>query len=264
MSCPLEQWPEDIKSSIQFQLFLSLLLPVAVSGRSTDSATITNIAHIRKLELLLYGTCLSIFGLSIYVFRQKHAKESICLGMATTWIFFITRMDVLKVHSMIWCCHWNLSTGANEGENGLFFFIYVLSEIAVGIVLTALLASRLWWLNHQTEKSLGKSSQKCGLLLPIFLGVALVLNVETSSKFLGAGFDLEEVASGGPRILSICALTQVAYITAEDIDPLEYKQRQHSSECPANRKHGKELFSVGKMLKFEGAAIIQWITSDVK
>ncbi|KAF9065250.1 hypothetical protein BDP27DRAFT_1366506 [Rhodocollybia butyracea] len=49
-----------------------------------------------------------------------------------------------------------------------------------------------------------------------------------------------------------------------DIDLLEYKRRQHSSKCPANRKHGKELFSFGKMLKFEGAAIIQWNTSDVK
>ncbi|KAF9060683.1 hypothetical protein BDP27DRAFT_1370331 [Rhodocollybia butyracea] len=56
----------------------------------------------------------------------------------------------------------------------------------------------------------------------------------------------------------------VTYITAEDIDPLEYKWRQHSSECAANRKHGKELFSVGKTLKFKGAAIIQWNTSDVK
>ncbi|KAF9062994.1 hypothetical protein BDP27DRAFT_1480137 [Rhodocollybia butyracea] len=49
-----------------------------------------------------------------------------------------------------------------------------------------------------------------------------------------------------------------------DIDLLEYKWRQHSSECLANCKHGKELFLFGKMLKFKGAAIIQWNTSDVK
>ncbi|KAF9052539.1 hypothetical protein BDP27DRAFT_1373469 [Rhodocollybia butyracea] len=54
------------------------------------------------------------------------------------------------------------------------------------------------------------------------------------------------------------------YIAAEDIDPLEYKRRQHSNKCLANRKHGRELFLVGKTLKFEGAAIIQWNTSDVK
>ncbi|KAF9068807.1 hypothetical protein BDP27DRAFT_1448173 [Rhodocollybia butyracea] len=77
----------------------------------------------------------------------------------------------------------------SQEENSFFFPVYVISEIVVGLGLTILLASRIWWLNCQTEKFLGKSSQstlrklteivvESGILLPVFLGVALGINFQ--------------------------------------------------------------------------------------
>ncbi|KAF9068818.1 hypothetical protein BDP27DRAFT_1421634 [Rhodocollybia butyracea] len=253
------------------------------------------------LELLLYGIFLSVFGLSIYVFRRKfmpgklyimpivlffllttcsvaldllakrnalfdyirslpigvdnqlllgHSEMFIVeLGVGLTAIFFITRKDTQSALDdlilMYRCyCLWNgrkivmllpalcifanlargllLQSGAqSRGEDSIFFAIYVFAEITVGLILTVLLASRLWWLNRQTEKLLGKSSGstlgnlvkiflESGLLLPTFLGVALALNIATSPF----SEDLVDKALTGSQILSICALTQVAAIAS--------------------------------------------------
>ncbi|KAF9061851.1 hypothetical protein BDP27DRAFT_1428542 [Rhodocollybia butyracea] len=104
-------------------------------------------------------------------------------------------------------------------EDSVYFVIYGFVDILNGLILTGMLASRLWWLNRQTEKLLGKPSGaalgnfteiflESGLLMPVFLGVALALNVTVSGS--NGLLNLQN----GPEILSLCALTQVAAIAS--------------------------------------------------
>ncbi|KAF9068816.1 hypothetical protein BDP27DRAFT_1421633 [Rhodocollybia butyracea] len=309
-----------VSASIQFHLFLSLLLPVA-------------------FELLLYGIFLSIFGLSVYIFQRKmmpgklyvmatllffllttcsaimdlftkrialftyisslsildvdqellnqSGPTGVKLSDASTWIFFATSLvhgkDLVLMHR----CYrlWNARKivivvpalgvvltfafgvysqrvfpkilGQNQQEDGSFFVVYVFAGITEGLILTGLLASRLWWLNRRTERILGKGSGstvrnlmvilygmivtrfgffgldlfsiESGLLLPVFLGMALAMNAATSPLLEaivleggGAGAPaVEDSAQAlpitiryGAQILSVCALTQVTAIAS--------------------------------------------------
>ncbi|KAF9061834.1 hypothetical protein BDP27DRAFT_313409 [Rhodocollybia butyracea] len=283
-------------TSAQFQFFLLVLLPVA-------------------LELFLYGIFLSIFGLSIYVFRQKLrpgklyvmatllffalATSSVIIDLlskhnaflefigsspalnfneelldqyreslhtegfsfATKSIFFVTSAleDLLLLHRC--CCLWNarkiviiplaltvlgiiplgIFLQFGFGKSNSLFIVYVVVGIFKELILTGMLASRLWWLNRQAEKLLGKNSRnvitnltqiflESGMLLLLFLGVALAMN-EVISQF---GLT-NSMPQGEPGIESMCSFTQVTAIVSTlilvriglgvDVQPSEGKHR---------------------------------------
>ncbi|KAE9410594.1 hypothetical protein BT96DRAFT_969585 [Gymnopus androsaceus JB14] len=120
-----------------------------------------------------------------------------------------------------------------QGNTSITYSIYIFADIGQGSVLTVLLASRLWWLNRKTEKLLGKSKKstlwklteivlESGLLLPLFLAVAWIAELETSVVPIGLEVgDVEKAKVGavekaefGLQVLSTCALTQVAGIAS--------------------------------------------------
>ncbi|KAF9068806.1 hypothetical protein BDP27DRAFT_1363871 [Rhodocollybia butyracea] len=256
--------------STESQLFLSIFLPI------TDSVVMDLLTkRIALFDYISATLAAAISGSTAPADEELFESLELPvngvvsdLDAALTWIFFASSFSNLEVQ-LYQCYHlWNASKRvmifllafgivASIGvrpevrdireENSLFFPIYVVCEVAVGLGLTILLASRIWWLNRQSERSLGKSSQstlrklteiviESGILLPVFLGVALGINVDM--KFPGPDF-IDLGTARGAQTLSICALTQAAAIASTliivriglgvDVQPFQFIESTH---CP--------------------------------
>jgi len=246
-------------ASIVLDLVLRCLLPVFLPGLETVDNS-TQLALVLSLQSALDYIFLvtGLLGDVILIHRcyrlwysRKHVVIIPLVGVLAILIVWIVNEVVKRgFEDSITIEQLKLSNQAIDGV----FRIYIIVTFVQNVILTGMIAGRLWWLKYKMKKMLtSQSGQRTspnllgpilesGLLTPAFLLVWLVLNSDPEIAFTQC-----------IALISPCVLTQIVGIASTliivriglGVDALSSTELYHTLAEDAENQHASSDLATG-------------------